>query len=164
MTAYHITSHHTSHRSTWQHITSHRITSHSKTWHDMASRDMICCNQPHYLTSRHLTTNRIFVHLTSQTTTLLHLTSQPTTWHPPTSHHQHLGATETQPAATKTALPDETAEGWCIQKNSVWAARWLVTLHSFYKQILSLAYSDRRGFPRNFRPLLARELLVLKIW
>ena len=44
-------------------------------------------------------------------------------------------------------------------KNLVWASQWLVTLCTFYRQILSLAY---RFFLWNFRPWLARLFLVYR--
>ena len=40
----------------------------------------------------------------------------------------------------------------------VWASRWSVALRAFYRQILSLLYTS--FFFSNFRPRLARELLV----
>ena len=43
-------------------------------------------------------------------------------------------------------------------KEMVWASRWSVALSTFYRQILSLLYSS--FFFWNFRPRLARELLV----
>ena len=46
-------------------------------------------------------------------------------------------------------------------KEMVWASRWSVALRTFYRQILSLLYSS--FFFWNFRPRLARELLVFKI-
>ncbi len=60
--------------------------------------------------------------------------------------------------ATAKTPPDATSEGWFTQ-NSVWALHWLVALHAFCKQTLSLV----GPFPRwNFRPQLAPELLVYK--
>ena len=48
--------------------------------------------------------------------------------------------------------------GWRLvhSNNSVWASQWLVTLCTFYRQILSLTYSF---FLWNFRPRLARLYL-----
>ena len=119
MTEYHITSHHmTSHHTS--HITSHHMTAHHTTSHHITWQDMTW-----YVATNHITSP--------------HVTSQPTTWHTPTSHHQHLRATETQPAATKTSPPDETAEGWCIQKT--WfgqCAGWWTCTHSIGKFFLWL--------------------------
>ena len=51
-------------------------------------------------------------------------------------------------------------------KEMVWASRWSVALRTFYRQILSLLYIYIYSsfFFWNFRPRLARELLVLYIW
>ena len=46
-------------------------------------------------------------------------------------------------------------------KEMVWASRWSVALRTLYRQVLSLLYSS--FFFWNFRPRLARELLVLNI-
>ena len=72
----------------------------------------------------HLATNHITSpHVTSQPTTLLHLTLQPTT--------------------SKQATTSPPWNGWRLvhSNNSVWASQWLVTLCTFHRQILSLAYS-----------------------
>ena len=72
----------------------------------------------------HLATNHITSpHVTSQPTTLLHLTPQPTT--------------------SKQVTTSPPWNGWRLvhSKNSVWASQWLATLCTFYRQILSLAYS-----------------------
>ena len=47
-------------------------------------------------------------------------------------------------------------------KEMVWASRWSVALRTFYRQILSLLYSS--FFFWNFRPRLARELLVISMY
>ena len=119
-------------------MTQHKKTHHIK-WHD------------HDITSHHMTwhvaTNHINTpHVTSQATTLLHLSPQPTSWHQNESHHHH-----------GTSPP---WNGWTLvrTKNSVWVSHWFVSLRTFYRQILSLVDSF---FPFwNFRPWLARELLV----
>ena len=72
----------------------------------------------------HLATHHITSpHVTSQPTTLLHLTPQPT--------------------ASKQVTTSPPWNGWRLlhSKNSVWASQWLVTLCTFYRQILTLAYS-----------------------
>ncbi len=74
--------------------------------------------------------------------TLMHLQSlvwkhRLRAWNQKSPHHRTLH-TETQPANTKTPPPDGTAED---KKNSVWASHCLVTLHTFYRQILSLVDS-----------------------
>ena len=82
----------------------------------------------HQITSHHMTwhlaTNHITSpHVTSQPTTLLHLTMQPTT--------------------SKQVTTSPPWNGWRLvhSNNSVWASQWLVTLCTFYRQILSLTYS-----------------------
>ena len=47
---------------------------------------------------------------------------------------------ETQPATKKMPPPDGTVEDWRAQKTLVWASHCLVTLRTFYRQTLSLAY------------------------
>ena len=72
----------------------------------------------------HLATNRITSpHVTSQPTALLHRSLQPTT--------------------SKQVTTSPPWNGWRLvhSKKSVWASQWLVTLCTFYRQILSLTYS-----------------------
>ena len=85
-------------------------------------------------------------HVTSQTTRLLHLTPQPTSWHQNRSNHHH------------GTSPPWNSRRLVHSKEMVWASRWSVALRAFYRQILSLLYSS--FFFWNFRPRLARELLV----
>ena len=88
-------------------------------------------------------------HVTSQTTRLLHLTPQPTSWHQNRSNHHH------------GTSPPWNSRRLVHSKEMVCASRWSVALRAFYRQILSLLYTT--FFFWNFRPRLARELLVL-IW
>ena len=97
----------------------------------------------HQITSHamtwHLATNQITSpHVTSQPTAVLHRSLQPTT--------------------SKQVTTSPPWNGWRLvhSKNSVWASQWLVTLCTFYRQILSLPYSF---FLWNFRPRLARLYL-----
>ena len=82
----------------------------------------------HQITSHdmtwHLATNHITSpHVTSQPTALLHRSLQPTT--------------------SKQVTTSPPWNGWRLvhSNNSVWASQWLVTLCTFYRQILSLTYS-----------------------
>ena len=85
-------------------------------------------------------------HVTSQTTRLLHLTPQPTSWHQNSSNHHH------------GTSPPWNSRRLVHSKEMVCASRWSVALRAFYRQILSLLYTT--FFFWNFRPRLARELLV----
>ena len=87
-------------------------------------------------------------HVTSQTTRLLHLTPQPTSWHQNRSNHHH------------GTSPPWNSRRLVHSKEMVCASRWSVALRAFYRQILSLLYTT--FFFWNFRPRLARELLVYK--
>ena len=145
---YYLTPHTTWHRSqphlitnSWDRISLHRITSQQMTlitwehitWHHIASRDITQHKKSHHIkwhdtTSHHMTwhlaTNHITSpEITSQPTTLLHLTLQPTT--------------------SKQVTKSPPWNGWRLghSKNWVWASQWLVTLCTFYRQILSLTYS-----------------------
>ena len=130
----------------WHHITHHITT------HDMTSR-----NQPHYFASRHLPANCI----TSSRLATNHMVSCHITSH-------HITTTDT-PRKRNRPLPEHhnqsnmTGNGWRLAhtKNSVWAAHWLVTLCTLYRQILSLA--SMVFSPWNFCPHLAQQLLVDKI-
>ena len=100
----------------------------------------------HQITSHdmtwHLATNHITSpHVTSQPTALLHRSLQPTT--------------------SKQVTTSPPWNGWRLvhSNNSVWASQWLVTLCTFYRQILSLTYSFFLG---NFRPRLARLYLYIE--
>ena len=78
---------------------------------------------PHDMTW-HLATNHITSpHVTSQPAAVLHRSLQPTT--------------------SKQVTTSPPWNGWRLvhSKNSVWASQWLVTLCTFYRQILSLTYS-----------------------
>ena len=126
------------HRITWRDMTghkkSHRI---DLTWHATTS---------HHMTS-HVANNHInSPQVTSQPTTLLHLNHA--TDHM-TSKHITLKHMTSQPWNGRRLVHTEKL---------VWASRWSVALRTFYRQILSLLYIS---FPFwNFRPRLARELLV----
>ena len=96
----------------------HHMTSQCITWHHISHQI-----RSHHITW-HLATNHITSpHVTSQPTTLLHLTMQPTT--------------------SKQVTTSPPWNGWRFvhSNNSVWASQWLVTLCTFYRQILSLTYS-----------------------
>ena len=58
----------------------------------------------------------------------------------------------------QVTLPPWNSRKLVHSKAMVWAWRWSVALRTFYRQILSLLYSS--FFFWNFRPRLARELLV----
>ena len=82
----------------------------------------------HQITSHdmtwHLATNHITSpHVTSEPTALLHRSLQPTT--------------------SKQVTTSPPWNGWRLvhSNNSVWASQWLVTVCTFYRQILSLTYS-----------------------
>ena len=111
-------------------------------WHDISQRTTL----PH-LTSPHNTN-----HITSSN----HMTPLATSPHiasPPLKHH---GNTNSHQQNATTRL-----NGWRLvhKTNSVWASDWLVSLRTFYREILSLVYSFFS--PWNFGPRLAREPLVL---
>ena len=124
--------HMTSQCITWHHTTQ-EIASHKMKTHQITSHDM----------TWHLATNHITSpHVTSQPTAVLHRSLQPTT--------------------SKQVTTSPPWNGWRLvhSKNSVWASQWLVTLCTFYRQILSLTYSF---FLWNFCPRLAR-LYLYNIW
>ena len=105
--------HMTSQCITWHHTTQ-EIASHKMKTHQITSHDM----------TWHLATNHITSpHVTSQPTAVLHRPLQPTT--------------------SKQVTTSPPWNGWRLvhSKNSVWASQWLVTLCTFYRQILSLTYS-----------------------
>ena len=105
--------HMTSQCTTWHHTTQ-EIASHKMKTHQITSHDM----------TWHLATNHITSpHVTSQPTALLHRSLQPTT--------------------SKQVTTSPPWNGWRLvhSNNSVWASQWLVTLCTFYRQILSLTYS-----------------------
>ena len=62
----------------------------------------------------------------------------------------------------QVTLPPWNSGKLVHSKEMVWAWRWSVALRAFYRQILSLLYSS--FFFWNFRPRLARELLVYVTW
>ena len=86
------------------------------------------------------------------------------TWHATTPRHlttNHI--TASHPASNfmtskQVTLPPWNSRKLVRSKEMVWAWRWSVALRTFYRQILSLLYSS--FFFWNFRPRLARELLV----
>ena len=95
----------------------------------------------HQITSHdmtwHLATNHITSpHVTSQPTAVLHRSLQPTT--------------------SKQVTTSPPWNGWRLvhSKNSVWASQWLVTLCTFYRQILSLTYSFFLKLPPPACPAL----------
>ena len=101
----------------------------------------------HQITSHdmtwHLATNHITSpHVTSQPTALLHRSLQPTT--------------------SKQVTTSPPSNGWRLvhSNNSVWASQWLVTLCTFYRQILSLTYSF---FSLKLPPPACPALLVFII-
>ena len=61
-------------------------------------------------------------------------------------------------ASKQVTSPPWNSRRLVHSKEMVWASRWSVALRTFYRQILSLLYSS--FFFWNFRPRLARELLV----
>ncbi len=131
---------------------SHDKTLHDVTWHNIKKTHHISWHHGH-ITSQDITwhdTSQLTTfnvhHVTSQTTRLLHLTPQPTSWHQNRSNHHH----GTSPPWNSRRLVQS--------KEMVWASRWSVALRAFYRQILSLLYTT--FFLWNFRPRLARELLV----
>ena len=131
MTAHHMRGHHmTSQCTTWHHTTQ-EIASHKMKTHQITSHDM----------TWHLATNHITSpHVTSQPTALLHRSLQPTT--------------------SKQVTTSPPWNGWrpVHSNNSVWASQWLVTLCTFYRQILSLTYSF---FSLKLPPPACPALLVL---
>ena len=77
------------------------------------------------------------------------ITSHQMTWPP----HQM-----TWHASKQVTSPPWNSRRLVHSKEMVWASRWSVALRTFYRQILSLLYNS--SFFWNFRPRLARELLV----
>ena len=77
------------------------------------------------------------------------ITSHEMTWPP----HQM-----TWHASKQVTSPPWNSRRLVHSKEMVWASRWSVALRTFYRQILSLLYSSFIFW--NFRPRLARELLV----
>ena len=65
-------------------------------------------------------------------------------------------------ASKQVTSPPWNSRRLVHSKEMVWASRWSVALRTFYRQILSLLYSS--FFFWNFRPRLARELLVYDIY
>ena len=123
--------HMTSQCTTWHHTTQ-EIASHKMKTHQITSHDM----------TWHLATNHITSpHVTSQPTALLHRSLQPTT--------------------SKQVTTSPPWNGWrpVHSNNSVWASQWLVTLCTFYRQILSLTYSF---FSLKLPPPACPALLVLQ--
>ena len=105
------------------------------TWplHQMTWHDMTCHDATNHSSSPHVT---------SQPTTLLHLTPQATSWHQNRSHY-HRGTAESL----------RTAKKWFGH-----GAGRSPCAHSIGKFFLCYIYSS--FFFWNFRPRLARELLV----
>ena len=132
---------------------SHDKTLHDVTWHNIKKKritsvDMTATSLVRDITwhdTSQLTTFNVH-HVTSQTTRLLHLTPQPTSWHQNRSNHHH------------GTSPPWNSRRLVHSKEMVCASRWSVALRAFYRQILSLLYTT--FFFWNFRPRLARELLV----
>ena len=92
-----------------------------------------------------------------------HMTSHCITWHDTTqaitSHQITRGhITSHRIASKQVTSPPWNSRRLVHSKDMVWASRWSVALRTFYRQILSLLYSS--FFFWNFRPRLARELLV----
>ena len=109
----------------------HHITSRCITWHDTTQK------QSHRITTNHSSKP----HVTSQPTTLLHVTPQATSWHQNRSHHHH-----------GTAEGSFTAKKWFGHR-----AGRSPCAHSIGKFFLCYIVLF---FFWNFRPRLARELLV----
>ena len=91
------------------------------------------------------------------------MTSHCITWHDTTqaiTSHQITWAhiTSTNIASKQVTSPPWNSRRLVHSKEMVWASRWSVALRTFYRQILSLLYTT--FFFWNFRPRLARELLV----
>ena len=92
-------------------------------------------------------------HATSQLTTVAHSTS-------PHNQPHYCISTCKQLHDIKTGhIPAWSSRKLVHSKEMVWAWRWSVALRTVYRQILSLLYSS--FFFWNFRPRLARELLVI---
>ena len=92
-----------------------------------------------------------------------HMTSHCITWHDTTqaiTSHQITSAhiTSHRIASKQVTSPPWNSRRLVHSKDMVWASRWSVALRTFYRQILSLLYTS--FFFWNFRPRLARELLV----
>ena len=64
-------------------------------------------------------------------------------------------------ASKQVTSPPWNSRRLVHSKEMVWASRWSVALRTFYRQILSLLYNS--SFFWNFRPRLARELLVYSL-
>ena len=91
------------------------------------------------------------------------MTSRCITWHDTTqafTSHQMTWPPHqmTWHASKQVTSPPWNSRRLVHSKEMVWASRWSVALRTFYRQILSLLYSS--FFFWNFRPRLARELLV----
>ena len=91
------------------------------------------------------------------------MTSHCITWHDTTqaiTSHQMTWPPHqmTWHASKQVTSPPWNSRRLVHSKEMVWASRWSVALHTVYRQILSLLYSS--FFFWNFRPRLARELLV----
>ena len=95
------------------------------------------------------------------------------TWHVATNQKyspRHLTTnhiTSSHPASNFMTSKQVTSPPWSSKrlvhsKEMVWASRWSVALRTFYRQIRSLLYSSFLFW--NFRPRLARELLVKLSW
>ena len=65
-------------------------------------------------------------------------------------------------ASKQVTSPPWNSRRLVHSKEMLWASRWSVALRTFYRQFLSLLYSS--FFFWNFRPRLARELLVSRLW
>ena len=98
----------------------------------------------HHMSAHHMTSHCITWHDTTQA-----ITSHQMTWPP----HQ-----VTWHASKQVTSPPWNSKRLVHSKEMVWASRWSVALRTFYRQILSLLHSS--FFFWNFRPRLARELLV----
>ena len=120
------------------------------TWHRSASRDITQHKKPHYIKCNHITSHHMTWHLATNHITSPHVTSQPTTLlHLTLQPHQNRSPHHCMEWLKAHSL-----------KNSVWASQWLVTLCTFYRQILSLAYSF---FLLKLPPPACPALLVYNI-
>ena len=106
----------------------------------------------HHMTSHDIAVHHVTSHNTRNRITSNAITSHPITWHDilqlttlphPTSPHNQPHYFISPCNHIKTGHHITAWNGWRLihSKNSVWASQWLVTLCTFYRQILSLAYS-----------------------
>ena len=132
-----------------QHKQSHRIKSHGRTSHHIALHHVTWHNTSNHIASNHMSAHHITSHCITWHDTTRAITSHQMTW----PRHQM-----TLYASRQVTSPPWNSRRLVHSKEMVWASRWSVALRTFYRQSLSLLYSS--FFFWNFRPPLARELLV----